>query len=69
MSEKYYTVTAKVSEDDLKEYLRNYYDEEEIEASNLQDEATQIVRDVLSNEFSVFNINWRVTTKISEVEE
>ena len=51
MTNKYYTVTVKVSENDLKEYLQSYY-EEEIEDLDLQDEATEIVREVLGNEFS-----------------
>ena len=52
MTDKYYTVTVKVSENDLKEYLKSYYDEEEIEDLDLQDEATEIVREVLGYEFS-----------------
>lgn len=54
MSEKYYTVTVKLNEDDLKEYLSNFYDEEDIEDMNLQDEATEAIKGVLSNEFSDF---------------
>ena len=54
MSEKYYTVTVKLGEDDLKEWLQNFYDEEDIEYVNLQDEATEAIRGVLSNEFSDF---------------
>ena len=52
MTDKYYTVTVKVSENDLKEYLKSYYDEEEIEDLDLQDESTEIVREVLGHEFS-----------------
>lgn len=52
MTEKYYTVTVKLSENDLKEWLQNFYDEEDIEYMNLQDEATEAIRGILSNEFS-----------------
>lgn len=52
MTDKYYTVTVKVSENDLKEYLKSYYDEEEIEDLDLQDEATEVIKEVLGNEFS-----------------
>ena len=54
MSEKYYTVTVKLNEDDLKQWLQNFYDEEDIEDMNLQDEATEAIKGVLSNEFSDF---------------
>ena len=51
MTDKYYTITVKVSENDLKEYLKSYYDDE-IEDLDLQDEATEIIREVLGHEFS-----------------
>lgn len=54
MSEKYYTITVKLNEDDLKQWLQNFYDEEDIENMDLQDEATEAIRGVLSNEFSDF---------------
>ena len=54
MSEKYYTVTVKLNEDDLKQWLQNFYDEEDIENMDLQDEATEAIRGVLGNEFSDF---------------
>lgn len=52
MTDKYYTVTVKLSEDSLKEYLLNYYDEEDIENMDLQNEATEAINGILSNEFS-----------------
>ena len=53
MSERYFTVTVKVSETDLKDYLINQgYAEDELEYLNLSDEAVEAVSCVLSNEFS-----------------
>ncbi len=54
MSDKYYTVTVKLNEDDLKQWLQNFFDEEDIENMDLQDEATEAIRGVLGNEFSDF---------------
>lgn len=53
MSEKYYTVTVKVNETELKDYLINQgYDEDELENLNLTDEAVEAISCVLGNEFS-----------------
>lgn len=55
MTNKYYTVTVKVSETDLEDYLINQgYAEDELEYLNLQDEATEAIKGVLGNEFSDF---------------
>lgn len=58
----YYTVTVKVSEDDIKEALQREggYDEEEIENMNLEDEAVELINGFLSNyisDYTVYNKN------------
>ena len=53
MSEKYYTVTVKLGETELADYLINQgYDEDELKALNLSDEAVEAVSCILGNEFS-----------------
>ena len=54
MTDKYYTVIVKLSEEELKEWLQNFYDKEDIKTMDLQDEATEAIRGVLGNEFSDF---------------
>lgn len=58
----YYTVSVKVSEDDVKETLQSIagYDEEEIENMNLEDEAVELINGLLSNyisDYTVYNKN------------
>lgn len=58
----YYTVSVKVSEDDIKEALQREggYDEEEIENMNLEDEAVELINGLLSNyisDYTVYNKN------------
>lgn len=58
----YYTVSVKVSEDDVKEALQNIagYDEEEIENMNLENEAVELINGFLSNyisDYTVYNKN------------
>ena len=53
MTDKYYTVTVKVNENEIKDYLINQgYGEDELEDLNLADEAVEAVSCILSNEFS-----------------
>ena len=53
MTNKYFTVTVKLSEIELKDYLINQgYGDDELEDLNLSDEAVEAVSCVLSNEFS-----------------
>ena len=53
MSERYFKITVKVSETELKDYLINQgYGEYELEDLNLADEAVEAVSCVLANEFS-----------------
>lgn len=52
----YITLTVKVEEDDIKEYLSHYYSEEEIEEINIKNEAVEVVNGILSNELSDFAV-------------
>lgn len=52
MSDKYFTVTVKLSENDIKQYLLEYINEEDIKNTNLQSEATEIINGILSDHFS-----------------
>ena len=53
MSERYFKVTVKVNETELKDYLINQgYGDDELEDLNLADEAVEVVSCVLANEFS-----------------
>lgn len=58
----YYTVSVKVSEDDIREVLQSIagYDEEEIGNMNLEDEAVELINGFLSNyisDYTVYNKN------------
>lgn len=57
----YYTVSVKISEDDVKEVLQNEgFSEEEIENMNLEDEAVELIDGFLSNyisDYTVYNKN------------
>lgn len=58
----YYTVSVKVSEDDVKAALQDIagYDEEEIENMNLENEAVELINGFLSNyisDYTVYNKN------------
>lgn len=53
MVDKYFTVTVKLSETELADYLINQgYGEDELEDLNLADEAVEAVSCILGNEFS-----------------
>ena len=54
MTDKYYEVTVKLGQDDLKEYLQNFCDEEAIENMDLQNEATEVINGILNDHFSDF---------------
>ena len=52
MTDKYYTVTVKLSEIELKDYLVNQgYSEDELDDLNLSDESVEAVSCILGNEF------------------
>ena len=57
----YYTVSVKISEDDVKEVLQNEgFSEEEIENMNLENEAVELIDGFLSNyisDYTVYNKN------------
>ena len=53
----YFTCTVKVSKEDVVDFLKNFYDEEEVEDwtdYKLQDCATEAVQGILSDYFSDF---------------
>ena len=53
MTDKYYTVTVKLSETELKDWLINQgYNEDELEDLYLPNEAVEAVSCTLGNEFS-----------------
>lgn len=55
----YYKCMVKISEDDLKEYLSNYYNEEEISEMtpyDLQNETTDIVSSIVGDFFSDYQV-------------
>ena len=52
----YVKMTVKISKEDLKDYLLDYLTEEEIENTNLQNEATDIVNGILQDYFSDFMV-------------
>ena len=58
----YYTMTVKINEDDVRNFLETVggYDEEEIAELNLKDEAVEIINEILMDYFSdyaVYNKN------------
>lgn len=52
----YVKMTVKIAKEDLKDYLLEYLTEEEIENTNLQNEATDIVNGILQDYFSDFMV-------------
>ena len=52
----YVKMTVKIAKEDLKGYLLEYLTEEEIENTNLQNEATDIVNGILQDYFSDFMV-------------
>ena len=55
----YYSCLVKVSEDDIKEFLTQFYDEEEVEDMTeykLQNEATEAIQGILSDHFSDYYV-------------
>lgn len=54
MNDEYCTMMVKVHKDDVRNYLTNFYDNEDIEDMNMQDEATECVNEILQNHFSDF---------------
>lgn len=55
----YYSCLVKVSEDDIKEFLTQFYDEEEVEdmtEDKLQNEATEAIQGILSDHFSDYYV-------------
>ena len=56
MADKYLTVTVKVNENEIKDYLINQgYSEDELEDLNLSDETVEAVSCILGNEFSDYS--------------
>lgn len=52
----YIKMTVKLSKEDFKEYLSNYLTEEELEITNLKDEAVEAVNGILQEHFSDFQV-------------
>ena len=55
----YYSCLVKVSEDAIKEFLTQFYDEEEVEDMTeykLQNEATEAIQGILSDHFSDYYV-------------
>ena len=52
----YVKMTVKISKEDLKDYLLEYLTEEEIENTNLQSEATDVINGILQDYFSDFQV-------------
>ena len=52
----YVKMIVKISKEDLKEYLSSYLTEEEIENTNLKDEAIEVVNGILQDYFSDFQV-------------
>ena len=52
----YVKMTIKISKEDLKGYLLEYLTEEEIENTNLQSEATDVINGILQDYFSDFQV-------------
>ena len=52
----YVKMTVKISKEDLKGYLLEYLTEEEIENTNLQSEATDVINGILQDYFSDFQV-------------
>ena len=52
----YVKMTVKISKEDLEEYLSSYLTEEEIENTNLKDEAIEVVNGILQDYFSDFQV-------------
>lgn len=65
MSE-YYTMTVKVSKEDIVDYLLNFYDEEDLTFKDLESEATQAVEGILSDHFSDYYVIDKHTICIGE---
>lgn len=54
MADRYYECVVKVHEDDLKEYLSEFCDEEQIKNMDLENEISEILNGILQNDFSDF---------------
>ena len=52
----YITLVLKIEEDDIKDHLSNYYDDDELEKINIKSEASDVVNAVLQNYFSEFMV-------------
>lgn len=62
----YITLVLKIEEDDIKDYLSNYYDDDELEKINIKLEASDVVNAVLQDHFSDFMVideNTMILTK------
>ena len=62
----YITLTLKISKEDIKEFLLNFYDEEQVENMNMEREASEAVSGVLQNEFSDFFVVDRDTVIVGD---
>lgn len=52
----YATLTVKVSKEDIKSFLSNFYDEEDLEDMDVEDKAVDCVEGILSDHFSDYYV-------------
>ena len=52
----YIKMTVKISKEDFKKYLSSYLTKEELEITNLKDEAIEAVNGILQEHFSDFQV-------------
>ena len=64
----YCTMILKVSKDDIKSFLSNFYSDEDLENMDIENEATETVNGVLSDHFSDYYVLDKNTVVIGDID-
>ena len=54
MDNEYYTMMLRINKEDIKDFLCNFYDEEEVKQMKIEDQATECINGILQEHFSDF---------------
>lgn len=64
----YVSLMVKLSREDVREYLTNFYDEEEIENMDIDDEAREAVHAILSDHFGDYLVIGKNTLVFGDID-
>lgn len=64
----YCTMLLKISKDDIKSFLSNFYSDEDLDNMDAEDEATETVSGILSDHFSDYYVLDKNTIVVGDID-